>query len=69
MLPSTVLHDFDALPPVAQEQVIDFIEGRDQVKSQKSFVDILIAMPKVGQDGDFSREQDKSTLEIKSCRP
>lgn len=25
MLPSTVLHDFETLPPVAQNQVIDFI--------------------------------------------
>jgi hypothetical protein len=25
MLPSTALHDFNALPPIAQEQVIDFI--------------------------------------------
>ena len=67
MLPSTVLHDFDALPPVAQEQVIDFIafvKARYQVKSKKSFIDILTSIPNVGQDNDFSREQYESNHDV-----
>lgn len=67
MLPSTVLHDFDALPPIAQEQVIDFIafvKSRYQVKPKKSFIDILTSIPNVGQDDDFSREQDESNHDV-----
>ena len=61
MLPSTAVHDFDTLPLVAQQQVIDFIsfiKVRYQEKAPKSFVDILKTMPNVGQDADFNRVQD-----------
>jgi len=59
MLPSSVIHDFDTLPPpIAQEQVIDFIafvKLRYLRKTPKNFADVLAAMPNVGQDTDFNR--------------
>jgi len=67
MLPSSVIHDFDTLPPIAQEQVIDFIafvKMRYQHKTPKNFADVLAAMPNVGQDTDFNRVQDESSDDV-----
>lgn len=38
MLPSTVLQGFDALPPIAQEQVIAFVKARYQMKPKKALL-------------------------------
>jgi len=67
MLPSAAVHDFDTLPPVAQQQVVDFIsfiKVRYQDKTKKSFVDVLTTMPNVGQDTDFNRVQDELSHDV-----
>jgi len=67
MLPTITMQHFDSLPPMAQEQVIAFIEflkNRYPAKAPNKFIDVLTAMPNVGQDSDFSRVQDESTQDV-----
>lgn len=67
MLPITAIQNFDSLPPIAQEQVIafiDFLKNRYATKSPDFFIDSLMAMPNVGKDSDFERVQNESTSDV-----